>query len=54
MTERQFAFLVKYASQLGIKTFKELADYKRAKGARTNGDVIAAMYKDLQAQKAAS
>ena len=44
--------LVKYSTALGIWTFGELAAYKRASGARTNGDLIAAMWRDIQAKRA--
>lgn len=54
MTERQFSYLVKYATQLGIRTFGELADYKKAKGAKNNGDLIATMWQEIQASKVAS
>lgn len=53
MTERQFAYLFKYSSRLGIKTMGELAAYKRRRGAKTNGDLIAAMWSDLQAAEKA-
>ena len=54
MTERQFMHLVKYATRLGIRTFGELAAYKKAKQAKTNGDLIAAMWQDIQANRLAS
>lgn len=52
MTERQFAHMFKLANRLGIKTFGHLASYKKAKGAKTNGDLIAAMWSDLKASDA--
>lgn len=52
MNERQLACLTRYATRLGIRTFGELARYKRAKGIAANGDLIAAMWRDLQARDA--
>lgn len=54
MTERQFAHLFKLANRLGIKTFGHLAAYKKAKRAKTNGDLIAAMWSDLRQAERAS
>ena len=52
MNERQLAYLTRYATRLGIRTFGQLARYKKAKGVTSNGDLIAAMWRDLQARSA--
>lgn len=51
MTERQLAYLTRYATRLGLRTFGDLARYKREKGAKTNGDLIAALWQDLKARE---
>ena len=51
MNERQFSYMFRYANRLGIRTFGELAEYKKRKGAETNGDLIAAMFADLKASE---
>lgn len=54
MNERQFVHLVKYSTALGIRTFGQLARYKKEKGITDNGRLIAEMYRDVKAMKSAS
>lgn len=54
MTERQFAYMVRYCNALGIRTFGQLARYKKEKGITDNGRLIAEMYQDVKAMKSAS
>lgn len=54
MTERQFTYLLKYATRLGIKTFEDLAAYKKAKNVTNNGELIATMFQDLKERNLAA